>query len=159
VNTSEIELRRLLDTEAIRRVLLRYATAIDTWNIELFSECFTEDVHAIYNYNDLNGLAELKQYFVDLRFRGPLGANALTTRTHFTGNVNIELDGDQASSETYLLALNTTDDGRLLFRCNRYFDQFIRYEQRWLINDRRHVTDWMTEATVRLDPDNPAKRA
>jgi hypothetical protein len=139
-------------------VLLRYATAVDTWNIEMLSECFTEDVHAIYNYNELHGLEQVRRYFIDSRFRSALGVNVLTTRTHFTGNVTIDWDGDMARTQTYLLALNTVDDGRLLMRCNRYFDQIVRSDNRWLIRDRRHVTDWMTEATVRLDPDNPASR-
>jgi hypothetical protein len=151
-------IRRLLDSEEIRRLLLRYATAVDTWNIEMFSECFTEDVHAIYNYNELNGLEQVKRYFIESRFKSVLGVNVLTTRTHFTGNVTFDWDGDMARTQTYLLALNTVDDGRLLMRCNRYFDQIVRRDDRWLIRDRRQVTDWMTEAAVRLDPDNPALR-
>lgn len=155
----ERAIQGLIDREAIRSVLLAYADAIDTWNIDAFPAVFTDDVYAIYNYNELDGIENLKNYFKNLSFRGPLGVNALPTRMHFTGNVTIDLDGDTAQSDTYLLALNSTDDGRMLVRGNRYFDAFVRMPEGWRIRDRRHKTEWMFDSPVRMDPDRPSAPA
>jgi len=152
----ESALQTLLDKDAIRDVLYRYATAIDTWNMDIFDEVFTKDVTAVYNYNDISGIEALKRYFLDLRFRGPLGVKALPTRMHFTGNITISLSGNEATTDTYLLALNSSDDGRMLVRGNRYFDKFIKLAGSWRIRERRHLTEWMFDSPVKMDPDRAA---
>ena len=57
---------------------------------------------------------------------------------------------------TTMLAPNTTDDGRLQFRCNRYLDEWARTDRGWLITDRHQMTDWMVEVPVMIDPDRRA---
>jgi hypothetical protein len=153
MNEASFDLRQLSDRESIRGVLATYATAVDLWDIEMFSQCFTEDVEAIYNYNPLSGLEAVKRYFTDFGCRNALGVDGLVRRMHFNGNIRIELDGDQARSETYLLALNINGSGVLMTRGNEYFDDWARTSEGWRIRKRRQVTNWMTEAPVKLDPD------
>ena len=77
----------------------------------------------------------------------------LLTRMHFNGNITFKIDGDTARTETYLLALNSSDSGKMLVRGNKYQDQWVRTEAGWRIKDRRHMTEWMFDAPVQLDPD------
>ena len=149
----EKEIRALADREAIRDVLNLYSDAVDRWEIDLYDEIFTQDVHSVYNYNELHGIEELKNYFKTLGYRGPLKVNMLLTRMHFNGNITFKFDGDTARTETYLLALNSSDSGKMLVRGNKYQDQWVRTEAGWRIKDRRHMTEWMFDAPVQLDPD------
>lgn len=157
MSDAQFDLRQLADRESIRAVLATYATAVDLWDIELFADCFTEDVEAVYNYNPLSGIAAVKGYFNDFGCKHALGVGGLVRRMHFNGNCKIEVDGDRARSELYLLALNITDAGVLMTRGNEYFDEWRRTPDGWRISKRRQVTNWMTEAPVKLDPDAGAR--
>lgn len=150
---AQFDLQQLSDRESIREVLATYATAIDQWDMEMFPQCFTEDVEAIYNYNPLSGLAALKGYFTDFGCKDALGVPGLIRRMHFNGNTKIKVTGDTATSEIYLLALNITEEHVLMTRGNEYFDEWRRTAVGWRICKRRQVTNWMTTAPVKVDPD------
>lgn len=152
------EVGRLRDLEAIRTVLHRYSDIIDSWDVERLRTCFTDDVTAIYNYNDINGIDNLVGYFKDHHFTGPVGVEKLLGRTHFIGNMDIDLQGNEARSKTYLLALNIAQDSSLHSRCNFYTDNWLRIGDHWRIRERHHVTAWMTKSAVILDPDRTRGR-
>jgi hypothetical protein len=64
---------------------------------------------------------------------------------HRLSNVTIELDGDQALVESYVLAYHIArrDDGRTLITFNgRYIDQFEQRDGDWRIARRQLRIDW-----------------
>jgi hypothetical protein len=156
MSIEDVEVRQLLDRENIRMVLLRYASAVDTPNIQLFDECFAPDVHAEFNVATIDGLEALKSHFqttIDAGDGHEEAHGLIWGRTmHFYGNMVIDVDGDEASSDTYLLTLIVTTKSNVVIRGNRYRDTWVRRDNRWLINSRRQRTNWSIEAPGQLDP-------
>ena len=68
---------------------------------------------------------------------------------HFIGQVNIELDGDEAFGEVYYQAFhrvrNADDEDRDLFISGRYVDRYERREGTWRIAYRSELVDWVRE--------------
>jgi ketosteroid isomerase-like protein len=132
-------LQELLDREAIRDLIHRYCRAIDRCDAELLTSCYHED--AIEDHGGLfYGSRDEWVSFVIEDLRG----SAATT--HMTSNLSIELDGDRAYAESYVLAagetLPTADGAQLLLLGGRYIDRFARREGEWRIVKRVLVVDW-----------------
>jgi hypothetical protein len=90
---------------------------------------------------------------------------------HQVTNIVIELDGDKASSESYVvLAMRTQRDGKhtRLMVWSRYIDQWSRRDGRWGIDHRYTIMDFdeMREVTPvamhdrgRRDREDPSYKA
>lgn len=155
----ERQVRTLLDRETIRIKLHDYSRIIDAWDVEKLRNCFTDDVRATYNYNEIDGIDALVNYFKAYQFAPACQVQKLLARSHFIGNMDIALDGDTATSTTYLLALNIAEDDSLHTRCNYYHDQWVRgVDGDWKIRHRHHVTNWLARSEIEIDPDNHALR-
>lgn len=127
------ELRLLLDESAIRRVLVRYARAIDRMDWDLLRTCYHEDAvddHGLYR-GDVEGFIEL------LDEKLALDESTL----HFLGNQEIEVEGDVAVAETACIARHrrpSTADAPAsdYFGFLRYCDRFERRNGEWRIAHR-----------------------
>jgi hypothetical protein len=148
-------LRTLVDREEIRIVLDRYSHAVDRPQISLYDDIFTEDIRATYNYNEIDGRAALKAYFSQSGATHPVTIDLLLNRTHFNGNIAIDIDGDAAQTTTYLLAILVMGgaEPKVLVRGNKYYDAWRRMPEGWRISRRRQVTEWMFEQPGIVDPD------
>jgi hypothetical protein len=65
--------------------------------------------------------------------------------THFNGQCTIELDGDEATAETYCLAHHILDEGgqrTLIVMSIRYEDVLMRTTEGWRFEERKLVIDW-----------------
>jgi hypothetical protein len=62
---------------------------------------------------------------------------------HSIANQWIEVDGDGAVGETYVIAVSTTRDGTDTLTGGRYVDRFARRDGRWAIAERTFVLDWL----------------
>jgi hypothetical protein len=98
------------------------------------------------------------------RFRGPAadfiefvnGADgiggvhdAYTVHQHYLLNHFVDLNGDEAHSETYyLFAAELADSGRLVLMGGRYLDRLTHRDGRWGISVRRVVAEWVTDAAA-----------
>jgi 3-phenylpropionate/cinnamic acid dioxygenase small subunit len=136
----------LLDRAAIQDVLLRYARGVDRRDLALVASCFTPD--AAYEGTLAHGtiadaLARLGQTF---------GHYAATT--HLVGNQLIELDGDQARSETYTIAYHRIAGEPLRDRtvAVRYDDSLVRTAAGWRISRRVVHLDWERTDVVKPAP-------
>lgn len=142
------KMQQLWDREQIRQVIYRERRGADRADPELRKTCFHAD--AVVN----NGL-----------FSGPASeyiAWAMTDdnptfeiTTHLVGNILIELDGDEARSESYLLAVHVDHDAAGEYHDlmgTRYFDRHRRDGDDWKILDRLVIIDWKlrqrTDSTV-----------
>ena len=136
-------LRELLDKQEIHEVLMRYCRGIDRCDEELLRGVYHPDA------TDNHGLFVGKAAdFVPWALKGL--ERDLSTK-HSVTNDLIELRGDIAYVESYLLAVHhrKARDGGLidLIMAGRYVDRFERRLGVWKIADRKVVLDW-----GRIDP-------
>jgi hypothetical protein len=138
----------LADRAAITDVLHRYCRGIDRMDRALVLSCWHEggtDEHTPL----FSGTAE---GFVDWVW----GIHAAMVMTrHTLSNILIEVEGDDAWSESYWwVILRVRDDGASgltdITGCGRYLDHFERRDDRWAIRHRRSVHDWDRVEPVKL---------
>ncbi|MDA8045752.1 MAG: nuclear transport factor 2 family protein [Actinomycetota bacterium] len=122
------QIRELLDRQAIRDCVYRYARGIDRHDRDLVASCYHPDAvddHGSY-VGDGRGLAEDA-------IAGH--ADLLRTQHHITNQV-VELDGDTAHSETYYFVVHRTKSESSHLFSGRYIDRFERRDGEWRIAAR-----------------------
>ncbi len=142
----------------IEAVITRYCRALDRADLALMETVYWpdgRDIHGIYS-----GSAEEFVPFIIREIR-----NFFVMGTHCVMNIAIEIDGDRASSESYLYSACRVksetvpdilgerytrlcaglglDSGHEHFvMAGRYLDQFQRRNGEWRIFQRQVVMDW-----------------
>lgn len=130
------DVRDIVDQWAIEKLLKRYARALDERSFDALDECFTAD--AQLDYTCAGGIAgsypEVKAWLAQV-------LPPITEMQHFTTNVEILVDGDEASGNSYTLNVNgmKTADGaiRHMIVGAQYIDRFRRTSAGWRITYRR----------------------
>jgi hypothetical protein len=80
----------------------------------------------------------------------------------FTSNLQIEVDGDEASGKAYFAALHQGDHAVVPVIAGRYHDQFRRIDGRWWFHERRMLPDLVGDLSTHLRtplPTDPAASA
>jgi hypothetical protein len=136
--TTEQAIQGLLDKEAIRELVQIYCRAADRHDHELMRSLYHEDATDDHG-SFFKGLA---MDFIDMlpEIQAPMEILHHNVTTH-----NIELDGDEAEGETYILAFHKvkTDDGAFdLLIGGRYFDKYEKRDGVWKFSSRAVVADW-----------------
>lgn len=139
-------LQELLDKQAIHDVLMRFCRGIDRRDETLLKSAFHEDAldeHGVFDGN----AHEFAHLAMDMLLQ-------FTTTSHMIMNEYIELDGDTARVESYVLANHRSEreEGKVdsLMGC-RYVDRFERRDGAWRIAHRIVVHDWNHERTVEAE--------
>lgn len=157
MSVSPPELARLGDMMAITEVLHRYCRGIDRMDRALVLGCWHPggtDEHTPLYSGTAAGFVE---------WVWGIHAAMVSTR-HVTGNVLIEIDGDDAWVESYwdvMLRTRAAGGGGDalvdIFGGGRYLDHFERIGGRWAIRHRRSVHDWdRVQPVTRTMADGPA---
>jgi len=125
------------DRLAIESVLFLYAQSLDTKRYARLTEVFTPDATANYV-----GMAECKgvESIIGL-VSGVLDRCGNTQ--HLLGNVQIDVQGDKATSSCYLQAIHVglgDYSDRLLTIWGEYRDQLVRTSAGWRISYRELTT-------------------
>jgi ketosteroid isomerase-like protein len=141
----EQQLQRLLDKDEIRELTYRFARGVDRRDWELVRSCYHDDA------TDRHGV-----------FDGPVDAYVSWAAenmpkfadhsTHHVSNGLIEVEGDVAFSESYVLAAHryTREDGAQAdCLCGaRYVDHLERRGGVWGIVTRQLVWEWVRDDAV-----------
>ena len=134
---NEQKLQELIDHHDIRQVLYRYCRGIDRLDEELIASVYHEGSQD--NHGNFQGEgATFAKYVIEA-----LKASAATT--HTLGQSLISVKGNKASSETYIHAVHTREEGEETYLdhfSGRYVDKLERREGQWGIIDRVVVWDW-----------------
>jgi ketosteroid isomerase-like protein len=131
-------LQALLDKEAIRELVNVYCRAADRHDHELMRSLYHDD--AIDDHGSFfKGLA---MDFIDMlpEIQAPMEILHHNVTTH-----NIELHGDHAEGETYILAFHKVKTGEGSFDLligGRYFDKYEKRDGEWKFAHRAVVADW-----------------
>jgi ketosteroid isomerase-like protein len=135
-------LQVLLDKEDIREVTYRFARGVDRHDWELIRSCYHDDgvdCHGIFDGPATEYVAWVTENVPKLA----------TSTTHHVSNGLIDVQGDVAFCESYVLAAHryVRDDGqRADFLCGaRYVDRFERRDGRWRIAHRQLLWDWVRD--------------
>lgn len=138
------KLQALVDKDEIRDVMWRYARAVDRGDVDLLRTCYHPDATLDYGRNSGDGSVE-----AHLETVAKLHSYVRAAHHHIS-NVFVELDGDFATVESYLIDTlsQAMDTSRLaadqevvhqLFA--RYLDRFERRDGEWRIIRRVVVKD------------------
>jgi len=156
---NEQQLGELLDKQAVTEVIMTYARAIDRLDEDLLRSVFHPDSQHAHGFVGPSSDPSLPSSpgapgdFVAFAFEVLSGF----TRTHHQlGNIFIEIDEDNAYSETYfsayhrmrakgdpLAAANAYDTEMDWLVGGRYIDRMQKRDGVWKISHRTGLTDWM----------------
>lgn len=116
----------------ISEVLVRYATGIDRRDWALFRTCFTEDCEADYgDIGSWSGVDAMTEWMDQAH--APAGPSL-----HRITNQAVEVDGDRATSRSYVDAMILAPDGQHGNRAHGYYDdELVRTPDGWKIARRR----------------------
>jgi hypothetical protein len=137
----------LADRAEISDVLLRYFRSCDRADAQLMRSTFFADADVDYGEfyrGDVDGFIAAAE--------GPEAFASYERTMHFVGNTLIELEGDVAFSETYVIAYHTTRpghawEGAFVPIYMRYLDRFERRNGSWAVAQRRVVFEWVRRDT------------
>ena len=135
-----VAFQELLDRQAIRDVLARYARGCDRVAPELMASVYHEDSWDFHGVFEGPG-AELASDEKRQQAHNVIAHHALC-------QMHIELDGDVARCETYYIAsgIREYETGRRVrLICGRYLDRFERRDGVWKIAVRRALVDYSQE--------------
>lgn len=145
-------LRELAAKDEIRAQIYNYARGLDRMDMELAKRVWHRDGTADY----IGTYQGTGAGFVDMVW--PFHAQ-LTAHSHQITNVLIEVEGDTAVSEAYVMAslhTQTADGAETPLVRSRYADTWSKRDGRWAIDHRIAITDFRT-LSVADDPGEPTE--
>ena len=147
--TSAVEIARLVDERALRRLVESWAQAADRLDADLFASIVTTDVVLENGAFRMEGRDQMRGIpaMLTARFLGTI---------HYVMNHVVTIKGEHASGETYSLAYHRYDapDGTpmTLDWAIRYQDRYRRENGEWRIAYRRLIVDWEKRTPVERPP-------
>ena len=134
------------DRADLHALSVRYASAVDRRDVELFLSVFTPDAALLIFDPSDSGQPTGERRGREQLAKVPELIKRYSSTYHLVGNATYEVRGDEARGEVYCMAHHLTrrDDGDsdyVMFI--RYVDAYIRVADRaWLIAERRLLVDW-----------------
>ena len=129
------EIRALLDRQAISACILRWFRGLDRHDADIVESVFWPDAQISYGNTFTGQCDEFVpwgiQYHTD---RFVLHQHHLTTQT-------IELDGDTAHAESYVIFFNRSADRKQLVGGARYIDRLERRNGEWRVLVREFISE------------------
>jgi hypothetical protein len=138
-------LQELLDKEAIRAAVMRYCRGVDRLEPEMIRSAYHPD-----GYDDHGDLKGSRDEYVDALV--PLLRSHYVSTSHNIANQLIEIEGDRALSESYLIAVHVTESEGTQWQeivFGRYVDNFEKRDGEWRIAHRVCVIDSRNTQAVR----------
>jgi hypothetical protein len=138
-----METDEIADRLAIDHMLMSYYRGVDRADYELIRSCFFDDANADYGVFFNGSLDEFMVYL-----SGPTALGGFERTFHFAGNTLIEVNGDVAHSEVYVMAQHRAApdhawSGAFVTTWLRYIDRLERRDGAWRIAARKVVTEWI----------------
>jgi hypothetical protein len=151
----EKEMRRLLDQEAVQKVMLRFGRSLDTGDWAAYRSCFTDLVNI--DFKRLTGQDEVR-VSADLWTRFAEQILSPVRRHHVYTNWDISVNGDKAYALVYMTARHwkASDLGGPEYNQYGWYDAwFVRSGGHWLINRIKHDFQWTSGNNAMFDTSEP----
>ena len=130
-----LSLEEISDRLEIQQLMIRYARAIDTQDYELLDTCFVPDAHVDYTAS-----GGTKGAYPEVRAWLEKALAPFATMMHMIGNTTLELDGDKATSRTYVInpmGFPKADGSVHMFTVGaHYVDKLVRTGEGWRLAER-----------------------
>jgi uncharacterized protein (TIGR02246 family) len=139
-------LQDLLDRDALRRLVERYATAVNHRDLDGAAGCFLPDGRLTVGDG-----APLEGREAIVGALGRLSRYEVTG--HLLGHSNHAVDGDRATGESWCRAHHVYEEGgvrRDRVMEIRYLDRYVRGGEGWRIEDRHLVVDWLEDRPLEV---------
>lgn len=136
----EDTLKNLLDREAVRELLTRYALALDDKDWKKLASCFLPDATAFYGA-DLG----LQDGYAAIENTCRTALAPLDSSHHLIGSIHVEVEGDTAKARCYLHAQHTkagVPGGDNFTIGGEYRDEIVRTPNGWKIKKRELRMLW-----------------
>lgn len=130
---------RAADTVAIQQLIVRYAHAYDSLDVEGYVGVFAEDAVFSFTGNALNGRGEIRKFITDAKQRreSAPAADPATKTYHSITNTLVEFDSDtQAHQRSYWQVLTGPAGGPFTSNVGYYDDVVVKQNGEWLIQSR-----------------------
>jgi len=124
----EARFRKLADIDEIRRLKARYAAACDSnYDADAIADLFTED--AVWDggkFGKAEGRENIRRFFRRAR-------EVFSFAIHNVMNPRIDVDGDRATGQWYLVQPATREPGtQAVWLAAVYHDEYVRVSGKWL---------------------------
>jgi hypothetical protein len=129
------EIRWLLDRQAIRDCLTRYLRGLDRHDALLMASAFWPDAQINYGSTFSGPRDEF------IRWGNAWDAKRWLAHSHNLTNQTVEIDGDTAHVESYIVMLLRARDKSVTVAAGRYIDRFERRQSEWRIVVREYIVD------------------
>lgn len=128
----------MLDRDAIRDVVYRFARAVDRRDFDALRDVYWPD--AIDEHGAFNGPVSEFFDWVDERTRG------WDRTVHYISQITVDLKGDEAGAETYYMCVQKKPkpEGGWFDELvgGRYVDRMTKRDGAWRIQHRINVFEW-----------------
>lgn len=135
--TGRYTVETLLAVDGVRQALAVHSQGVDRADAALLASAYHEDAEVDYGF--FKGPAsEFAPILSGAQLQGPV-------TLHRSSPPWVRLAGDQALSETYVLACaEAEEEGQSVQRLigGRYLDRLSRRQGEWRLDHRRYVLDW-----------------
>ena len=141
-SSARYSLQEISDRLEIDDLLSRYTLAIDGKDFDALDEVFTPD--ATIDYTTSGGI---KGQYPEVKAWLAKALSLFPMTQHLLGNRRVAVDGDAATSRTYLSnPMGAPKDGgglHMFYVGGYYNDRLVRTADGWRITDRFEETAWM----------------
>jgi uncharacterized protein (TIGR02246 family) len=119
---------QLDDVDEIRQLIARYCHLVDARRIEEWVDCFTDDAVFEVRGSRTEGRDAILKMGEGIRQSG-------TGSRHWVTNVIVDVDGDEATSESYLMMVSQSAEPAIR-ASGVYRDRLRRVDGRWRFSER-----------------------
>jgi hypothetical protein len=133
----------LEDKDVIRELLAEYCFLLDSYRLKEFGELFLDNGVWMSRNGGATGPAAIEAFMRQL-VPGPG-----TGRKHFTANIIIRLNGDEAEVMSNFLVVRDTSAGPAIAVAGTYHDVVARDSANWRFKSRRLTHDIAGESGLK----------
>lgn len=140
----------MCDAEQIRKLIARYAQAIDDARYDDLASLFAEDAEWVTPEGSVRGPQGVRDFMSAYRRRG---AASDTKTKHLATNSVIDIDGDTATAlSDFIVVRSGPADGGTVVRAGRYEDAFTKQDGEWRFAKRvHHSSAWRPDMAMAGD--------
>lgn len=138
IENGTMEQSEIEDRFRIHDLFARYMRAVDNWNEAELLGCFTEE--GVLETPMLSGQFAGREGQLRFVAEGRKANRGRRSRHRFS-NLEVEISGDRAHAQAYLLVTSTRDGETMIFASGNYDCLLKKVDGRWLFTSRKVFID------------------